>query len=134
MIVTFNDSEDAVLERIKSFLVDEVGFQDFSIDEGFELLQSDLTIKLRSHTVYLNDTRISLGNFEYKVLCYLAKHPGWIYTKEQIYKAVYGRESLGNIDNLIYCLIRSLRKKLEPDPRQPRYIITVRGVGYKFVK
>lgn len=36
------------------------------------------------------------------------------------------------IDNIIYCLIRSLRKKLEPDPRHPRYIHTVRGVGYKF--
>lgn len=36
------------------------------------------------------------------------------------------------IHNIIYCLIRSLRKKLEPDPRHPRYIHTVRGVGYKF--
>ena len=38
-----------------------------------------------------------------------------------------------DIDNIIYCLIRNLRKKLETDPRHPEYIQTIRGVGYKFV-
>lgn len=66
------------------------------------------------------------------------RYGGWIGAVvcglwRQIYDAVYERKFKGDIDNTIYCLIRSLRKKLETDPRYPEYIQTVRGAGYKFV-
>ena len=70
---------------------------------------------------------------EFDLLFFLARHPEWVLTKEQIYEEVYGEESVIKNDNIIYCLIRGLRVKIENDLRHPEYIITMRGVGYKFV-
>lgn len=75
---------------------------------------------------------VMLSGKEFDMLVYLTSHPGRVFTKEQIYHRLYESASLKEIDNIIYCLIRGLRKKLEPDPRHPEYIHTVRGVGYKF--
>ncbi len=82
--------------------------------------------------VFRGNKEISLSSNEYRLIFLLTEHPGWVFTKEQIYRRIYGEWAEGDIDNIIYCLIRSLRKKLEPDSRHPRYILTVRGIGYKF--
>ena len=66
---------------------------------------------------------VTLYPKEFAMLCLLVNYPGWVFTKEHIYEEVYG-------DNTIYCLVYSLRKKLEANSK---YIQTVRGVGYKFV-
>lgn len=47
-------------------------------------------------------------------------------------KAVFGEDNCINVDNSIYCLIKSLRRKIEANPKKPKYIHTVRGLGYKF--
>lgn len=91
-----------------------------------------LTIHLYQYQVLRHGTKIDLSYQEFQTLSYLARHPGRVFTKEQIYQHVYQGELAGDVSNIIYCLIRSLRKKLEPDPRHPEYIHTVRGVGYKF--
>ncbi len=67
------------------------------------------------------------------MLCFLTEHPGWVCTKEQIYDTVCTDLKFGSIDNSIYCIVHSLRKKLEADPQHPQYIQTVRGIGYKFI-
>lgn len=59
------------------------------------------------------------------MLLHLVKHPGTVYTKEQIFEAVYEDERTDNINNAVYCLISSLRRKLETDPKHPEYILTV---------
>lgn len=92
----------------------------------------ELEIHTRWRQVYRNGQRIPLTQREYDTLLYLAANPGFVYTKNQIYQNIHYEEGLEGIDNIIYCLIRGLRKKLEPDPRHPKYIHTVRGVGYKF--
>ncbi|MDO4275068.1 MAG: response regulator transcription factor [Eubacteriales bacterium] len=93
---------------------------------------SDLTINSLQCKVFRNEIEIELTNLEFSALLYLAQQPGRVFTKEQIYQHLYPDELTGEINNIIYCLIRSLRKKLEPDPRHPKYIHMVRGVGYKF--
>ena len=74
---------------------------------------------------------ISLTRLEYGALCYLAASPGRVFTKTQIFEAVWSMESescLSNVANVIY----NLRKKIEPDSQNPTYIKTVLGMGYKF--
>ncbi len=93
-----------------------------------------LMIDTRCHMVTLNGRIINLFPKEFELLSLLARHPGWVYTKEEIYEVVYGSQTFVDINNIIFCLIYGLRKKLEPNPQQPRYIQNVRGVGYKFVK
>lgn len=93
---------------------------------------SDLAIYPYQCKVLRQAQEIKLTNQEYETLLYLARHPGRVFTKRQLYQHLYEEEPTGGVNNIIYCLIRSLRKKLESDPRHPKYVHTVRGVGYKF--
>ena len=68
--------------------------------------------------------------YEFKPLVYLARQPGRVFTKEQIYQAVWNEEPL-DADNAVYCAISSIRKKLRKLTTK-EYIQTVWGVGYKF--
>lgn len=90
-----------------------------------------LTIDLKRHIVTLDKREIKLSHKEFCLLCLFAKHPGWVFTKAQIYENIYDMDTIGDIDNMIFCLIHSLRKKIETDLRHPQYIHTIRGVGYK---
>ena len=93
--------------------------------------KGNLIIDLKCYTVTLNGEEISLCHREFELLCLLAQHPGWVFTKKQIYESIYGSIVIEDINNTIFCLIHSLRKKLEPNPQNPQYIKTVQGVGYK---
>ena len=69
--------------------------------------------------------------YEFQTISYLASQPGRVFTKEQIYEKVWGYDNAPDASNLS-SFIRKLRLKIEPHPDNPRYIITVWGVGYKF--
>lgn len=84
------------------------------------------------YEAYLGNQAIGLSSYEFSLLWNLASNVGRIFTKEQLYQIVYQDYPVGNVDNSIYCLIRSLRKKLEPDSKKSKYIHNVRGIGYKF--
>lgn len=68
---------------------------------------------------------------EFNLLYFLYTHKGYVFTKEQIYENVWGYGDTIDEKNLT-SFIRKLRKKIEPNPNNPQYIITVWGVGYKF--
>ncbi len=70
---------------------------------------------------------------EFDLLLYCAKHQGKILTKQQIYEAVWGEEYCYD-DSNIMAIISRLRKKLEANPSSPKYIQTVKGIGYRFNK
>jgi len=76
---------------------------------------------------------ITLTPMEYKILATLMKNPGRVMTKVQIYENING-EYFESDDNTMMVHISKLREKIEDDPRQPRYIKTVRGIGYKIEK
>ncbi len=68
---------------------------------------------------------------EFKLLAFLMKSPGRVYTKSQLCEALNG-EFYENYENSIMVHISHLRDKIETQPKNPRYIVSVRGVGYKF--
>ncbi|MFP4440297.1 MAG: helix-turn-helix domain-containing protein [Chloroflexaceae bacterium] len=75
---------------------------------------------------------VALAPREYRLLHHLIDHANQILTPEYILHVVWGYQD-GADSNLVPVYIRRLRRKLEPDPRNPRHIITVRRQGYKFV-
>jgi DNA-binding response OmpR family regulator len=70
-------------------------------------------------------------NYEFDILYLLAKKPGQVFSKEQIYSQVWKEPYYGAEDNVM-SLIRRIRKKIEPDPSHPIYILTVWGIGHRF--
>ena len=76
---------------------------------------------------------IPLTPMEYKILAILMRSPGRIFTKVQLYEGAAGEYFEGD-DNTIMVHISKLRDKIEDDPKNPRYIRTVRGLGYRFEK
>lgn len=91
----------------------------------------DLEISPKSRRVAVQGRDISLTPKEFDILYFLAQNRGEVFTKEQIYRAVWSDDYLLD-DSNIMAFIRKLRKKIEPDPDAPRYILTIWGIGYKF--
>lgn len=81
--------------------------------------------------VYCSGKEILLNRHEFDILVYLASHPGWVRSKEQIYEAVW-TEEVADYENSVMWCISQLRKKLGNNPKGSPYIKTVWGVGYKF--
>lgn len=97
-----------------------------------ELIRADnLTIDLAKRTVERDDQRIELTASEFEILRHMAAQPGRVFTRGQLLEAVRG-VSFESYERSIDAHIKNLRKKLEPDPRHPRYITTIHGVGYRF--
>ena len=129
IILKIKDSDDFIYEKILSVLPKKIMAVTMESDV---LIRGKIKIDLNKKDIFLDEKKVGLSNHEFNLLLYLVRYHGKVFSKGQIFKAVYEEEEGDTTDNIIYCLIRSLRKKLEPDPRHPRYIHTVRGVGYKF--
>jgi len=72
---------------------------------------------------------------EFQLLAFLCHHQGRVFSKRQLYRQVWGEEALGESDdNTVQVHVRRLREKIEPDPGAPRFLLTVRGLGYKLVR
>ena len=134
LVLTFSDSEEYVLNKILTVVEGETIIEyskNFPPSNNLTFL--GLEIHLKEQAVYRTGELVPLSYQEFITLSHLAQHPGWVFSKEQIYDVVYGNKFEGDLDNMVYCLIHSLRKKLETDPQHPKFIQTVRGVGYKFI-
>jgi DNA-binding response OmpR family regulator len=90
-----------------------------------------LVIDPAKRTVTAAGEPVQLTYVEFEVLHTLALHPGRVYTRQALLEAVWG-DSAYREPRTIDVHIRHLREKIEPDPREPAYIFTVRGVGYRF--
>ncbi len=90
-----------------------------------------LKINAEYRSVESNGELVQLTNYEFEILYLLAKNPGRIFSKEQIYTQVWKEPYYGAEDNVMG-IIRRIRKKIEPDSAKPRYILNVWGMGYKF--
>jgi len=91
----------------------------------------DVTIDLEARRVYKNGVEVAMTPKEYALLALLATHPGKVFTRDQLLDHVWGLGTYVS-PRTVDVHIRWLRAKIEPDPRQPRYIQTVRGSGYRF--
>ena len=98
-----------------------------------ELLHfTGLTIDLRSREVKLEGEPVDLSALEFDLLVALGRHPNRVFTREQLLERVWGWDYFG-VDRVIDVHIGNIRKVLGDDAADPRYIATVRGVGYKFI-
>lgn len=93
----------------------------------------DLCLDTSTFQLTKNGRPILLTPMEYKILALLMRSPGRIFTKIQLYEGAIGTYFEGD-DNTMMVHISNLREKIEDDPKNPRYIITVRGLGYKIEK
>jgi DNA-binding response OmpR family regulator len=97
----------------------------FSFNEG------DLTVDTVKHEVFKNDDLLNLTNSEYKILVTMLKYPQRAFTREELVCRALG-EDYDGFDRVIDTHVKNLRQKIESNPKSPRYILTVHGVGYKF--
>ena len=91
----------------------------------------ELEIDLEGHQATLEGESLPLTRYEFNILAALARHPGQTFTRAQLLDKLHGYAYDG-FDRSIDAHIRNLRRKLEPESANPRYILTVYGVGYKF--
>jgi DNA-binding response OmpR family regulator len=90
----------------------------------------DLKIDKDSCTVYMSEKSIPLNGKEFKLLLHFMENPERVFTKQQLYAAAWDDDYYFD-DNTVMVHISHLRNKLEADPQNPKYIQTVRGIGYK---
>jgi DNA-binding response OmpR family regulator len=91
----------------------------------------DLAIDLSTYEARLQGRVLDLTPIEFKLLATLAEQPGRVFTRLQLIEALSGT-TYATLDRTIDTHIKNLRRKIERDPQNPKYIVTVRGVGYKF--
>lgn len=91
----------------------------------------NLEIISSKHQVFLHNEEIHMTNKEFYILELLARNKGQVFSKEQIYDQIWGENYYSDNQNII-AYINKIRKKIEPDPSNPIYILTVWGIGYKF--
>ena len=92
---------------------------------------ASLKIDISAYTVHVGHKLVNMTNKEFELLKLLAQNPNQVLTKDQIINAVWGNNYYGD-DNTIPVHIRKIREKIEADPSQPKFILTVWGVGYRF--
>lgn len=93
----------------------------------------DLMIDLSRRQVWVRQEPVDLTATEFEILSLLAAHPGWVYSRQQIMQQLWDGDFYGEARSADVHVQR-IRKKIEPDPKEPRYIQTVRGIGYKFAE
>lgn len=92
-----------------------------------------LRVDRKSCCCYVNDKLVELNAKEYKLLVFFMENPQRVFTKKQLYAAVWEGDYYYD-DNTIMVHISHLRNKIEADPQNPEYIKTIRGIGYKLHK
>ena len=100
--------------------------------EGPLQIDADLAIDFPQRAVIVHGEQIKLRPTEYRLLSHLVENAGWIVPQETLLAKVWGPEYRDD-NQLLRLYITYLRKKIEPDPANPKYILTERGVGYQFV-
>ena len=104
---------------------------DATLGGGETIRAGDVTIDLPKMRVTVADDEVELTATEFELLATLARNPGRIYTRAQLLDDLHG-VSFESYERSVDAHVKNIRRKIEPDPRRPRYLLTVYGVGYKF--
>lgn len=131
MILTFEDSEEEILNHIISYV--GTGARALQVAEIAKTILNfnGLEIDVANRLVRKQKQEIDLTFTEFEVLYLLAKSPGRVFSKEQIYNSVWKEPYFGDY-NIVMSHIRNIREKIEDNPSKPVYIQTVWGLGYRF--
>jgi two-component system alkaline phosphatase synthesis response regulator PhoP len=106
---------------------------DIPPERGDIIRAGDVTLDRPRLKVDAGDRHVDLTPTEFELLATLARQPGRVFTRAQLLDAIRGLET-DSFERAIDAHIKNVRRKLEPDPRNPRYVLTVYGVGYKFAE
>src|SRR5439155_20298897 len=105
-----------------------------SRDTDAEMLRAgDLTLDLARLRTEVADRVVELTATEFQLLAALARQPGRVFTRAQLLDAIHG-VAFDSYERAIDAHVKNIRRKIEPDPRSPRYLLTVYGVGYRFAE
>ena len=122
-----------VVARVKAQLRRNYDYQEHSLYHNQELAIGDITLRLDEGYVVSRGNEVFLTSIEFGILKLLMQSPGRIFTKNQIFDQVWNDAYVGD-DNTIMVHISNIRKKIEKEPGNPKYIKTIKGLGYKFEK
>ena len=133
LLLTLNEQEEKAIDKIIAAIADCISLEAVHTIPVPALRMSfpGLEIRKNQHRVFRGGKEINLTRLEYNTLVFLASNPGIVLTQTQIFEAVWNMDSdscHSSVVNVIY----NLRKKIEPDSKNPTYIKTVLGIGYKF--
>ena len=132
LIIIRTDKQNNLYEQIISLITaNQAKMETMSFGVFPTLFFPGLEIRQHQRRVFRDGEEINLTRLEYSTLVFLASNPGNVLTQEQIFEAVWNMDSdscHSSVVNVIY----NLRKKIEPDSKNPTYIKTVLGIGYKF--
>ena len=131
IVIKADDPDDTLYQKIIQLLDDEQS-EVRTLKLNKPLSFKGLTILPYQRQVFRGETEIPLTHLEFSVLLYLAQQPGRVFTKQQIFEAVWN-EDCETCHNSVASTIYHLRQKIVPVPRNPVYIQTVIHTGYKFV-
>lgn len=122
-------SPSVLVARVKAHLAQVERLQP-SPAEPAVLTVGPLTAKLDARQIFKNGVELPLKNREYELLLFLMRHPGQVFSREDLYEMIWGLESMD--DNITVAVhIGRIREKLEDDPASPKLLQTVWGVGYR---
>ena len=122
-----------LMARVNSLIRRYTTLNPVTGNEAATMLLKDMVIDKINRTVTVQNLSVDLTGKEFDLLLFLASNKGRVFTKKQLYMQVW-TEEYDFDDNNLMAFISKLRKKIEPNPEQPFYIQTVRGVGYRFNK
>jgi DNA-binding response OmpR family regulator len=95
------------------------------------ITQGQITINPKTRQVWANQAEVILTAKEFDLLWFLMNHPGQVFTRDQLLNSVWGYDFFGD-PSTVTVHVRRLREKVETNPNNPQYVLTVWGVGYKF--
>ena len=119
-----------LLARVRAMLRRARMAEPEAADKKSLLKVDDLEIDLARHRATLRGTTLELTPKEFDLLAFLAGNKGFVFNREQLLERVWGYDYAGDT-RTVDVHIRWLRQKIEPNPQKPRYLVTIRGTGYK---
>ena len=131
LVLALNEQEEKAIDKIIMAISDCIQLEPIQVAPVSILSFPGLEIKQHQRRVLRDGKDVSLTRLEYSTLVLLASNPGIVLTQTQIFEAVWNMDS-DSCHSSVVNVICNLRKKIEPDNKNPTYIKTVLGVGYKF--
>lgn len=133
IVLTIHGDEEEILKYIQECLMSVTDFQLVDSEVMTILSFPGMEIDLYHRQIKVNGVDVALTDLEFRLLTYLAKQPGRVFTYQQIYEGVWGDEYVHE-KGIIMSHIRHIRQKLESERDSFDYIENIRGVGYRFRK
>ena len=124
-------SPGVLVARIKARIAQYERLKGQKTGEKRRIVIDNISLEPESHRVYVDGKEVVLPNKEFQLLEFLMTHMDKVYSRDALYTRIWGMDSFGSTAT-VPVHINRLREELERDPSNPRHIITVWGVGYKF--